>query len=163
METQMATSQTVQHNSDEVDLMEMLSSTSAHQTDDTWEDDVDDEDEHDDDGDLFDASPGKTRIPMVGWANDALRALKPSTYVGGSVVPAVKQWALAAKSAVMQCWGDWTGHEKAIAETREVLAKSGCVCVKKPVELSSHEKRLLKASLVKHIANEKQNLVMDRD
>jgi hypothetical protein len=148
---------------DEIELMEIVDMEDTHPTDDTWGEDVDDEDGEDGDGDLFDASPGKTRIPIVGWANDPLRALKPATHVGGSVVPAVKQWALAAKSAVMQCWGDWTGHEKAIAETREVLNNGGCVCVRKPVQLSLHEKRLLKASLVKRIANEKQNLAMHRD
>jgi hypothetical protein len=148
---------------DETELTEIVDMEDTHPADDTWSKDLDDHDDEEDDGDLFDAPPGKTRIPIVGWANDALRALKPATHVGGSVVPAVKQWALAAKSAVMQCWGDWTGHEEAIAETPVLLNNNGCVCVRKPVELSLHEKRLLKASLVKRIANETQNLESHRD
>jgi hypothetical protein len=148
---------------DEIELTEIVDMEDTHPTDDTWSKDLDDHDDEEDDGDVFDAPPGKTRIPIVGWASDALRALKPATYVGGSVVPAVKQWALAAKSAVMQHWGDSTGHGNAIAETRAVLNNGGCVCVRKPVQLSLHEKRLLKARLVKRIANEKQNLATHRD
>jgi hypothetical protein len=148
---------------DEIELTEIVDMDDTHSTNDTWTKDLDDHDDEEDDGDLFDAAPGNARRPLIGWAGDALRALKPATYVGGDMVPSVKQWALAAKSSVMQYWGDWTGHEKAIAETRAVLNNSGCVCVRKPVELSLHEKRLLKASLVKRIANEKQNLAMQRD
>jgi hypothetical protein len=144
---------TVQRNQDEIDLMEMFNSENTHQTDDTWAEEVDDED--DEVGDLFDAAPGKARMPIVGWVKDALGALKPARYVGSGVVPAVKQWALVAKSTVMQYWGYWTGHEKPVVETREVLVKSGCVCVRKPVELSLHEKRLVKAKLVKRITSER--------
>jgi hypothetical protein len=92
-----------------------------------------------------------------------LRALGAARHVGGDALPAFKLWALAAKSAVMQCWGDWTGHQKAIAETQEVLNKSGCVCVRKPVETSLHEKQLLKAKLVKRITNEEGHLATRRD
>jgi hypothetical protein len=131
----MTTSDERQGNRDEVDLMEIVRVNVLHPTDNAWS----------------------------GWANDALRALKPATDVGGDVMQSVKQWALAAKGAVTQCWGGWTSPKKAIEETREVPNNRGLVRVEKPVELSLDEKRLLKASLVKCIANEKQDLSMDRD
>jgi hypothetical protein len=159
-EKQMTTGQNVEGNNDDVELMEIVESDSTYQTDDTWGENLEDED---DDGDLFDAAAGKTPKPIVGWASDMLRALGTARYVGGDVLPAFKLWALAAKGAVMQCWGDWTGHQKAIAETREVLNKSGCVIVTKRVETSLHEKRLLKAKLVKRITNEEGHLATRRD
>jgi hypothetical protein len=162
-EKQMNTSQNAQRNNDDVELAEIVESESTYQTDDTWGEDLDDEDDEDDDGDLIDAAFGKTPKPIVGWASDMLRALGTARYVGGDVLPAFKLWALAAKGAVMQCWGDWTGHQKAIAETQKVLNKSGCVYVRKPVETSLHEKRLLKAKLVKRITNEEGHSATRRD
>jgi hypothetical protein len=152
---------TTTNDHDDVEPTEIVDSKSTYQTHDTWKEDVDDED--DEDGDLFDAAPGNAHKSVVDWADNALRALKPTTDVGGDVMPSVKRWALAGQSAVMQCWGKWTGHEKAIAETREVANNTSRVCVRKPVELSLHEKRLLKAKLVKRVANEKRNLAMHRD
>ena len=156
----MTISQNAQRNQDYVELMEIVDSESTYQTEDTWGEDLDDED---DDGDLFDAAGGKTRKPIVGWASDMLRALGTARYVGGDVLPAFKLWALAAKGAVMQCWGDWTGQQQAIAETQKVLNKSGCVCVRKPVETSPHENQLLKAKLVKRITSEEGHSATRRD
>jgi hypothetical protein len=162
-EKQMTTTQMPQRYYGEDKLMEIMDTEGTPPADDTWRENLGDEDDAEDDGDLLDAAPGNARKSLVGWANDAIRSVKPVSYVAGDAVLAVKQWALAARRAVVQCWDNWTGHEEAVVETRKVLFKNGCVLLRKPVEMSLHEKRRLKAKLVKRITNEEQDLVMHRD
>jgi hypothetical protein len=146
---------------EEVALLEVLSAESTHQIDDMWEGNFDED--YDDEEEGFDVGPGGNRKRLVDWASDALRSVKPTWQVSGKMLPSLKSWALAAKGAVVQCWGGWTGQEEAIVETAEVPHKSELLCLKKPTEMSLHEKRLLKAKLVKHITDGERNLVTSRD
>jgi hypothetical protein len=163
MEKKMTTTTTkdIDRNHDEVELVEVLKAESTLKADDMWEDDVDED--YDDEEEFLEVGPSGNRKRLVDWASDALRSVTPAWHFGGKMLPPLKSWALSAKAVVMQRWGDSSGQNEAIVETRQVLNKGGLARVRKPAELSLHEKRLLKAKLVKRVTDGERNLVTRRD